>query len=82
MLLLHLELNSALLQAPGRLVGPLIDALEPKLPEPAYAALSAYQRAATAVWSGAENADAAQRELDDGLEAVRHIGLTKGAAAE
>ena len=45
-LLLHIDLNAALLEAPGRLLSPLIEALASKMPPEAYGALLEYHKAA------------------------------------
>ena len=77
-LLLHLDLNGAMLEAPGRLLPPLIDALEPKLAEGPRGTLLAYAKSAHEVLQGGEGAQGAADELRGGLEAVRGIGMSGG----
>ena len=77
-----------LLEAPGRLLGPLIEALETarSLAPDACAQLRSYQRAVQQAMQGGEGAEAAEPELRENLGAVREIGLSRpksggGAAA-
>ena len=77
-----------LLEAPGRLLGPLIEALETarSLAPDACAQLRSYQRAVQQAMQGGEAAEAAEPELRENLGAVREIGLSRpksggGAAA-
>ena len=77
-----------LLEAPGRLLGPLIEALETarSLAPDACAQLRSYQRAVQQAIQGGEAAEAAEPELRENLGAVREIGLSRpksggGAAA-
>ena len=77
-----------LLEAPGRLLGPLIEALETarSLAPDACAQLRSYHRAVQQAMQGGEAAEAAEPELRENLGAVREIGLSRpksggGAAA-
>ena len=77
-----------LLEAPGRLLGPLIEALETarSLAPDACAQLRSYHRAVQQAMQGGEAAEAAGPELRENLGAVREIGLSRpksggGAAA-
>ena len=77
-----------LLEAPGRLLGPLIEELETarSLAPDACAQLRSYQRAVQQAMQGGEGAEAAEPELRENLGAVREIGLSRpksggGAAA-
>ena len=77
-----------LLEAPGRLLGPLIEALETarSLAPDACAQLRSYHRAVQQAMQGGEGAEAAEPELRENLGAVREIGLSRpksggGAAA-
>ena len=82
-LLLHLEINGVLLETslPLKLLPPLIEALEPKLPEGPRGMLLACAKSALEVVLGGEGADGARDELRGGLEAVRSIGMSGGADA-
>lgn len=80
--------SGVLLEAPGRLLGPLIEALETarSLAPDACAQLRSYQRAVQQAMQGGEAAEAAEPELRENLGAVREIGLSRpksggGAAA-
>lgn len=80
--------SGVLLEAPGRLLGPLIEALETarSLAPDACAQLRSYQRAVQQAMQGGEGAEAAEPELRENLGAVREIGLSRpksggGAAA-
>ena len=68
-----------LLEAPGRLLGPLIEALETarSLAPDACAQLRSYQRAVQQAMQGGEGAEAAEPELRENLGAVREIGLSR-----
>ena len=79
-LLLHLELNGVMLEAPGRLLPPLIEALGPKLADEPKGTLLAYAKASHEVLLGGEGAEGAKEELRAGLEGVRAIGLSGGKA--
>ena len=77
-LLLHLELTGSLLEAPGRLLPPLIHALEPKLADEPRTFLLEYARAVQETLQGGEAAQAAAEELRNGIAKVREIGMTAG----
>ena len=80
--------SGVLLEAPGRLLGPLIEALETarSLAPDACLQLRAYHRAVQQAMQGGEAAEAAEPELRENMGAVREIGLCRprsggGAAA-
>ena len=77
-LVLHIELGGIMLEAPGRLLLPLIDALQPKVSPHVHSTFVAYQKAVQTKLHGGEGAESAGIELLDGLEAVRAFGLGKG----
>ena len=81
-LLLHLELNGVLLEAPGRLLAPLIEALEPKLADDARGTLIEYAKAVHEVLQGGDGAQGARLELQAGLEEVRAIGSAASLITE
>ena len=80
-LLLQVELNGALLDAPGRLVPILLEQLQPKLAAAAHAELVRFQGLVQASLAGSargEGASAdAEGELRGAVERVREIGLSK-----
>jgi hypothetical protein len=71
--------GSDLLEAPGRLLGPLIEALETarSLAPDACLQLRAYHRAVQQAMQGGEAAEAAEPELRENMGAVREIGLCR-----
>lgn len=79
--ILHLELSGALVEAPGRLLPPLIDALRPKLGDGPHGVLTAYQRAVGAARAAGDGAGGAEEELRAGIEEVRRMGIGRGATA-
>ena len=76
--LLHLELGGRLLDAPGKLLLPLIESLQPKLSADAHGALRGFQRSVQATLQGGETAQAATEELRRGVDDIRMIGLSGG----
>ena len=60
---------------PGKLLGILIEQLQPKLAEAAHALLSDYHRAVQSTGGAAEE------ELAAGIAAVRQLGLSKASDA-
>ncbi len=75
-LLLVVEIHNAVIDAPGRLVPLLLEALKQKIPEPAHAALGKFQAALHATLAGDD--DEAEAVLRADIERVRQIGLGKG----
>ena len=71
--------SGVLLEAPGRLLGPLIEALETarSLAPDACLQLRTYHRAVQQAMQGGEAAEAAEPELRENMGAVREIGLCR-----
>jgi hypothetical protein len=81
-LVLLLDAFGAMLDAPGKLLLPLIQALQPKISPDAFGALVEYQRAVAATLQGGESAQAATEELRGGLQGIRDLGLGGGGGAK
>ena len=84
-LLLQVELNGVLLDAPGRLVPLLLEQLQPKLAPAAHAELARFQGLVQASLAGSARGEAAASADADGelraaVDSVREIGLSKGHA--
>ena len=74
--LLHLEHSGAVLQAPGKLLAPLIDALEDKVGADAHGLLASYQREVHAALTDGGGGGGGAPALREGIDAVRRLALS------